>query len=530
MAEGNYDYIVIGAGSAGCAVAGRLGEAGKQVLLLEAGGRDRSPWIHIPLGYSRLYANPAVNWCYHSEPEPHLHHRRLFQPRGKVLGGTASINGMIYMRGQPEDFEGWKAAGCTGWGWADVLPYFKSSEDQERGADAWHGTGGPISVSDLPSGHRLGEAFHAASERLGVPRNDDFNGATQLGTGYVQTTTRRGRRWSSAAGYLRPPARRNIRLVLRAMVERILFTGRRATGVAWRDASGSRQASTEGEVILAAGTFNSPQLLQLSGVGPAPLLGRHGIETVHHLRGVGENLQDHFGVGLEFRSRLPETVNDLYNHPLRGGWQLLRYLLFRTGPFADNGNYSNTFIHSSPDIPTPDMMVTFMAWCTDETLKPRPFSGFTILAEHMRPESCGHVRIQGPEPDRPPAIRFNFFATESDHRAAIAGLRFGRRISETEPLAGHVEQEISPGPAVASDEEMLDYCRRAGLSLLHPVGTCRMGTGADAVVDPELRVHGLERLRVIDASIMPRIVTANTNAAAIMIGEKGAAAILAGSP
>ena len=526
-AAGNeYDYIVIGAGSAGCAVAGRLGEAGKRVLLLEAGGPDRNPWIHIPLGYSKLYANPSINWCYTSEPEPHLNNRRLFQPRGKVLGGTASINGMIYMRGQPEDFDGWKAQGCVGWAWEDVLPYFKSCEDQERGADDWHGAGGPVSVSDLPSGHRLGEAFHTASERLGVPRNKDFNGASQLGTGYVQTTTRRGRRWSSAAGYLKRPARQNIHIVLHAMVERILFSGKRATGIAWRDRSGHCEATALGEVILCAGTFNSPQLLQLSGVGPAGLLGRHGIEPVHELPGVGENLQDHFGIGLEFRSRLKETVNDLYNNPLRGGVQLLRYLLFRTGPFADNGNYSNTFIRSSPDIRTPDMMVTFMAWCTDETLKPRPFSGFTILAEHMRPDANGYVRIKGPDPDLPPAIQFNFFATEADHRAAIAGLRFGRKISQTEPLSGHIESEISPGPDVQSDKQILDYCRRAGLSLLHPVGTCRMGTGDDAVVDTRLRVHGLAGLRVVDASIMPRIVTANTNAAAIMIGEKGAAHIL----
>ena len=530
VAKENYDYIVIGAGSAGCAVAGRLGEAGKRVLLLEAGGRDRSPWIHIPLGYSKLYANPSVNWCYTSEPEPHLNNRCLFQPRGKVLGGTASINGMIYMRGQPEDFDGWKNQGCTGWGWDEVLPFFKSCEDQERGADDWHGVGGPISVSDLPSGHRLGEAFHAASERLGVPRNNDFNGASQVGTGYVQTTTRRGRRWSSAAGYLRSPTRSNINIVLHAMVERILFSGKRATGVAWRDRSGPRQATAQGEIILCAGTFNSPQLLQLSGVGPAALLRQNGIELVHDLPGVGENLQDHFGVGLEFRSTLRETVNDLYNNPFRGGWQLLRYLLFHTGPFADNGNYSNTFIRSSSDIPTPDMMITFMAWCTDETLKPRPFSGFTILAEHMRPDACGHVRIQGPEPDRPPAIQFNFFATEADHRAALAGLRFGRKISQTQPLSDHIESEISPGTDVSTDEELMDYCRRAGLSLLHPVGSCRMGTGDDAVVDTRLRVHGLEGLRVVDASIMPKIVTANTNAAAIMIGEKGAAQILEDSP
>ncbi len=521
-----YDYIVIGAGSAGCAVAGRLGEAGHKVLLLEAGGRDSSPWIHIPLGYSKLYNNPAVNWCYESEPEPHLNNRRLFQPRGKVLGGTGAINGMIYMRGQPEDFDGWAEQGCDGWGWKDVLPYFKKCEDQERGASDFHGTGGPVSVSDLPSKHLLGEAFHEASEALGVPRNNDFNGASQLGTGYVQTTTKNGRRWSTASGYLRGAAKNNIEIATHAMVSRILLDGKTATGVAWTDRSGDREAHAAREVVLCGGTFNSPQLLQLSGIGPAKLLKQHGIEVLHDLPGVGENLQDHFGIGLEFESTKKTTVNDLYNNPLRGGLQLLRYLLFRTGPFADNGNYSNTFIHSSPDIATPDMMVTFMAWCTTEDLKPHPFSGFTILAEHMRPQSQGTVRIKGPLPTDQPAIQFNFLASEADQQAAMAGLRFGRRISETQPMADCVKREISPGLDVQSDNQILDYCRQNGLSLLHPVGTCKMGTGKDAVVDSKLRVHGIKGLRVVDASIMPKIVTGNTNAAAIMIGEKGAAHIL----
>ena len=526
MSSGEYDYIVIGAGSAGCAVAGRLGEAGHSVLLLEAGGPDRNPFIHIPLGYSMLYANPKVNWCYESAPEPHLNNRRLFQPRGKVLGGTGSINGMIYMRGQPEDFDGWKAAGCEGWGWQDVLPYFKSCEDQERGADAFHGTGGPVAVSDIRTTHALGEAFHTASEALGVPRNDDFNGARQEGTGYVQTTTKGGMRWSTAAGYLKGPARQNIDLKLHAMVGRIDLDGHRATAVRWTDRAGPQRATARREIVLCGGTFNSPQLLQISGIGPTDLLRKHGIE-VHHARpGVGENLQDHFGIGAEYRSTVKSTVNDLYNNKLKGGFQLLRHLLFRTGPFADNGNYSNTFIRSGPEVDRPDMMVTFMAWCTDEQLKPHPFSGFTILAEHMRPNSRGHVRITGPAPTDAPEIQFNFFADAADRRAAIAGLKFGRKIAATEPMASCVEHEISPGPDVRSDEDLIAYCRESGLSLLHPVGTCKMGRGEDAVVDPRLRVHGIGGLRVADASIMPRIVTGNTNAASIMIGEKAAALIL----
>lgn len=526
MRASEHDYVVVGAGSAGCVVAGRLGEAGHSVLLIEAGGRGRNPFIHVPLGYSMLYANPSVNWCYESEPEPQLNGRRLFQPRGKVLGGTGAINGMIYMRGQPEDYDGWKASGCYGWGWDDVLPHFMRCEDQERGADNYHGTGGPVSVSDLRTTHRLGNAFHEASEALGVPRNHDFNGARQEGTGYVQTTTRNGRRWSTASGYLRGRAMRRIELKLNTTIERIVLDGKRASGVAWSDGSGQHVSKARNEVIICAGTFNSPQLLQLSGIGPATLLQSNGIDPVHELPGVGENLQDHFGIGSEYRSRTRETVNDLYHDRLRGSIQLLRYLLFRTGPFSDNGNYSNTFIRSGEGIDRPDMMVTFMAWCTNEQLKPHPFPGFTILAEHMRPESRGHVRIRSPNPSEQPEIQFNFLVSAADRQAALAGLKFGRRIAATPPMSDHVERELNPGQDVRSDDDLIAYCRSAGLSLLHPVGTCKMGTDDQAVVDPRLRVHGIDRLRVIDASIMPRIVTANTNAAAIMIGEKGATHII----
>lgn len=527
MAERVYDYIVVGAGSAGCAVAGRLAEAGYSILLLEAGGKDRNPFIHIPLGYSLLYDNPSVNWCYESLPEPHLNNRRLFQPRGKVLGGTGSINGMIYMRGQPEDFNGWAEAGCTGWDWDSVLPYFKSCEDQERGASAYHGVGGPVAVSDLRTEHSLGEAFHAASESLGVPRNNDFNGARQEGTGYVQTTTKNGWRWSTAAGYLKGnKARQQIDLKLHALVERIHLEGKQATAVSWTVGGERFSARADREIVLCGGTFNSPQILQISGIGPADLLKSNGVDVEHEVSGVGENLQDHFGIGAEYRSTVKSTVNDLYNNKLKGGWELLRFLLRRTGPFADNGNYSNTFICSGPEIDRPDMMVTFMAWCTDEHLKPRPFSGFTILAEHMRPQSRGFVRISGPAPNKQPDIQFNFFEHEADQKAALAGLRFGRRIAATEPMAKCVAKELTPGRDRQSDADLLDYCRNNGLSLLHPVGTCKMGIGPEAVVDPRLKVHGLEGLRVADASIMPRIVTANTNAAAIMIGEKAAAMIV----
>jgi choline dehydrogenase len=313
---------------------------------------------------------------------------------------------------------------------------------------------------------------------------------------------------------------------LHALAEKVIIDGNRATGVLWSDKAGRHEARAQGEVIVCGGTFNSPQLLQLSGVGPGELLKGNGIAVLHELSGVGENLQDHFGIGLQFRSTKRTTVNDLYNNVISGGVQFVRYILFRNGPFSDNGNYSNTFIHSTPEIPTPDMMVTFMAWCTKEDLTPFPFSGFTILAEHMRPDSRGHVRIKSSDPAEPPLIQFNFFATEADRRAAMAGLRFGRKISQTSPMSECVEREITPGLEVQSDEQIIAYCRESGLSLLHPVGTCKMGVASDAVVDRRLRVIGMDGLRVVDASIMPRIVTGNTNAAAIMIGEKGASIIL----
>ncbi len=521
------DFIVIGAGSAGCVVAGRLCEVGYRVLLLEAGGRDTNPWIHIPLGYARLYANPSVNWCYTSEPEPELNGRRLFQPRGKVLGGTGSINGMIYVRGQREDFDGWAAADCQGWGYDDVLPYFRKSEHQERGADRWHGGDGPLWVSDLPSRHELADAFIDSAVALGSPRNQDFNGPTQEGAGYVQVTTKHSRRFSTAAAYLGLPGTRDdLRVVMRALVTRIVVEGGKAVGVTYDAGDGEHEVRAHGEVILCGGVYNSPQLLQLSGIGPVAQLGAIGVPVVADLPGVGGNLQDHFGVGIEYRCTKPITVNDLANSLFRRSLAMARFLAFRSGPMASNGNYANTFIRSGPDQPRPDIMITLMAWCTKEDLSPREFSGFTVLAEHLRPDSRGSLRLKSADPKDAPAILFNFLVSDYDRRAIVSGLKATRRLAETEPLRSYVEAEINPGPACATDADLLAHARNSGLSLLHAVGTCRMGHGDDAVVDPRLRVRGIGGLRVIDASIMPTIVSGNTNAATIMIAEKGAAAIL----
>lgn len=521
-----FDFIVIGAGSAGCVVAGRLSEAGHSVLLLEAGGKATNPWVAIPLGYSKLYANPKVNWCYQSEPEKNLNNRSLFQPRGKLMGGSGAINGMIFIRGQREDFDNWESLGCDGWGFNDLLPFFKKTEDQQRGMDEYHATGGPLKISDLPTTYELGDAFHAASHKLGSPYNNDFNGKSQLGTGYVQVNTKSGRRWTTADAFLNSDFDENITVKTHALVEKLEVDQESVTGVIYSDQHGQHTVRARKEVIISAGTFNSPKLLELSGIGDSKVLQKVGIPVKHDLPGVGKNLQDHFGVGLEFKCNKPITVNDLYNNPIRGGIALFRYLFFKTGPMASNGNYSNTFVCTSENIKRPDMMITFMSWCTAEDLKPRPFSGFTILAEHIRPDSRGTVHVRSRNPTESPRIEFNFLESEYDKDAAIQGLRHARRISQTSPMSDYIAEEIQPGLSCESDEDLLQHCRNKGLSLLHCVGTCKMGVDEMAVVDPQLKVKGIRSLRVVDASIMPTIVSANTNAASIMIGEKGAQMII----
>jgi len=518
----DFDYIIVGAGSAGCVLANRLTADGRsKVLLLEAGPRDKDFWIHVPLGYGKLFARTDVNWAYQSEPEPALNGRRVFTPRGKVLGGSSSINGLVHMRGQREDYDGW---GVPGWGFEDLLPYFKKSEDHSHGASEWHGVSGPLAVSDLPDRHELCDAFIASAMALGIPRNDDFNGVTQEGTGYYQATARNGRRCSTAVGYLRPAEKRpNLRVEVEALATRVLFEGKRATGVAYA-ARGAKQAvRATREVILAAGTINTPQLLQLSGVGPRALLARHGIPLVHDASGVGEDLQDHFYCRTFWRCTRPITLNDDMLSVWRQAKIGLQYLLFRRGPLTVSAGYAGAFVRTRPEIPRPDAQIYFINFSTAKRGGVlHPFSGFTLSVSQTQVESRGSVHISSADVHTTPSIRYNYLATPNDRRVMVDGLKLIRRIAATAPLRDSVAAEEFPGPRVQSDEDWLAFCREAGDTVFHPTSTCRMGTDARAVVDPQLRVHGLERLRVVDASVMPAVPSGNINATVIAMAEKAA--------
>ena len=530
--EDAYDYIVTGAGSAGCAVAARLSESGRhRVLLLEAGGEDRYPWIHVPMGYSRLFSNPRVNWMYESEPEPELEGRSMYQPRGKVLGGTSSINGMVYMRGNPADYDEWRQRGCTGWDWDSVLPYFRKAEDQERGEDPFHGVGGPLRVSDQPARFELAEHWIAAAIEAGLPANNDFNNGQQEGAGPFQSTTNRRRRWSTAAAYLRPArGRKNLTVATNSLATRVVIDNDRATGVEFIRNGAKETAQARGEVIVCGGVYNSPQLLQLSGLGPGELLHGLGIPVVRDMPAVGADLQDHFYVRLAFRCTKPITLNDVANNPLRKVTAGLQYMLFRTGPLATNGICAGGFARSDQRLERPDIQLNFSLWSFAERTRkgvyPHPFPGFTVSAVHLRPDARGEVRLKSADPFAPPAIRFNFLKTNYDLRALTAGMRLARKIVNQPALSDYVADELIPGKDVNTDAEFEAAIRKNGISNLHPVGTCRMGADEAAVLDPRLRVRGVGHLRVVDASVMPSVPAGNTNAPSIMIGEKASDMIL----
>jgi len=524
-----FDYIVVGAGSAGCVLANRLSADGKHsVLLLEAGPKDTNLWIHVPLGYGKLFKEKTVNWMYQTEPEPELNGRQVFQPRGKVLGGSSSINGLLYVRGQHEDYDRWRQRENAGWGYDDVLPYFKKAENQQRGADKYHGAGGPLPVSNLGHADPLSAAFIEAAAQTGIPRNADFNGATQEGAGYFQTTTRYGRRASTAVAYLGPAKNRtNLRVETSALAQRILFEGRRAVAVEYRKEGSLRTARVREEILVSSGAYNSPQLLQLSGVGPAELLRRHGIDVVLDAAGVGNDLQDHLQVRVVMRCTQRITLNDVVNSPARKVLAGLRYAAFRTGPLSIAAGTSGAFFKTNPRLATPDVQIHFLPFSTDKMgEKLHPFSGFTASVCQLRPESRGSLRIRSADPAAAPEIRINYLATELDRATNVEGLKILRKILRAPALQPYVVEEVDPGAKVSTDDELLNYCRQRGSTIYHPTSTCRMGSDPLAVVDQRLRVRGLDGLRVVDASIMPDLVSGNTNAAIIMIAEKASDMIL----
>ncbi|HEX2827468.1 MAG TPA: GMC family oxidoreductase N-terminal domain-containing protein [Burkholderiales bacterium] len=529
-AREEYDYIVVGAGSAGCVLANRLSASGlHRVLLLEAGGEDTDRWIHIPLGYGRHFSNPAVNWLYSAEEDEKTGSRRIAQPRGKVLGGTSSINGLVYVRGQREDYDHWRDLGNAGWGYADVLPFFRKAEDNQRGEDSYHGTGGPLTVSDAADDHPLCGAFFEAAEACGYPRNHDINGASQVGFGYNQFTVRKGKRCSTAVAYLRPARQRaNLHVSPSSHATRILFSGGRAVGLEYLSNGTKQSASASREVILAAGAFNSPQLLQLSGVGPAALLEKLGIPVVADMPGVGANLQDHYNGRLVFECTDDFTLNDVVASPLRKVREGLKYLFMRRGFLTMGASTATGFVSTDPGTERPDVQIGLVLYSTDKFGdRLHPFSGFTILVRLLRPESRGTVMLKSADPLAQPEIRPNYLASAKDCDVLVAGMKVAQRLVGAPPLQRYVARPHEPAAPPATDDAWLQYLRAKGGISYHPVGTCRMGSDGDAVVDERLRVRGFRGLRVVDASIMPTLVSGNTNAPTIMIGEKGADMILA---
>ena len=523
------DFVIVGGGTAGCVLADRLSACGRyDVMVLEAGGPNTSPWIHIPLGYGKLFADSRVNWLYKTEPEPELDNRQVIQPRGKVLGGSSSINGLLYLRGQPADYDHWRQLGNSGWSFDDVLPYFRRAEHQERGEDALHGVGGPLAVSNVCEPHPLCEAFIDAAQQAGYPRNDDFNGPTQEGAGYFQLTAKKGRRWSTAVGYLKEARRRsNLVVETNALASRILFEGRRAVGVEYRQGGTTRTARASGEVILAGGAFNSPQLMQLSGLGPAELLRAHGIGVTADMPGVGEDLQDHLQVRIQYRCTEPITMNDVVNSWRQRIGAGLRYALFRKGLLAIGAGYAGGFFRTSPNVATPDVQAHFIIFSGEASgAALHPFPGFIASICQLRPESRGFVRIKSADPAAPPAIQPRYLSDPIDRDTVVAGLKLLRGIMGQPAMQHYIAEERVPGPKLTSDADLLAFARSAGTTVFHPTSTCRMGADANAVVDERLRVRGIGNLRVVDASIMPTVVSGNTNAPVVMIAEKGADMIL----
>jgi choline dehydrogenase len=528
-----FDFIVVGAGSAGCVLANRLSANGRyRVALLEAGPRDKSFWIHLPIGYGKTMWDAKLNWRFYTEPEPNMDGRRIYWPRGRVLGGSSAINGLIVVRGQPRDYDRWRELGNPGWGWNDVLPYFIKLEGNSGfSGDQLHGTSGPLRVTSITRQHELIEAFIAAAGACGVPRTADFNGESQEGAGYYQLTTHNGWRVSAADAYLHEAKRRdNLSIFTGAHVARVTIKNRRATGVTCRIGTQLHELRSRRGVVLAAGTVQSPQLLMLSGIGPADHLRAHGIPVVIDRPAVGRNLQDHLQVRLIYRCAKPITTNDALRSISGRVGMAIEWLLRRSGPLAIGINQGGLFARVLPESHTPDIQFHVATLSADMAGgKVHDFSGFTLSVCQLRPESTGSITLASADPFAAPKIHANYLATEADRRCTVAAVAFARRLAATAPLSDYVAEEILPGAKCASDADLLTFARQHGATIFHPAGTCRMGSDEAAVVDPRLRLRDVDALWVADSSIMPKLVSGNTNVPAIMIGEKAADMICADS-
>ena len=531
-----FDFVIVGAGSAGCVLANRLSESGKHsVLLLEAGGSDKRFYVQMPLGYGKTFYDKAVNWMYAAEPDPGLNGQRDHWPRGKIIGGSSSINAMVYIRGHQHDYESWGEAAGGEWGWDSVLSAYKQMEDTETGGNAWRGAGGPLRVSDpTPRVHPLTKTYIAACEAIGLPYNPDFNGETQEGAGVYQLTTRGGMRLSSARAFLWPVRKRsNLRVEHKAFVTKLNSVGQRVTGVTYEQGGITRVATARREVILAGGAINSPQLLMLSGIGPATQLRGLGIEVVQDLKHVGQNLEDHVGLNYTYRMKVPTLNDELrpWHGKLKAG---LRYLLTGTGPLSLSINHGGGFFKTDPSLPRPNMQLYMQAFSTllprageRPILNPDPFSGLSIGLSNCRPTTRGEITLKSAKAADHPRIVANAYGTQHDVDEMLAAVKFIRKIASASPFKELVAEELRPGPAVQSDADLVhDFKQRSG-TVYHPSCTCRMGRdAATSVVDSALRVHGVAGLRVCDASVFPNLIAGNTNAPSMLVGWKGAEVIL----